>query len=157
MQPLMDVADPVAFLAAAARSGAVVAATVWGREEECDIRVLGEALAPWLGQRPPSGPSITEPARLRAVTGQAGLDVERVDQVVCPSTTPTRTSCSTRRSAGRPAERRADRPAGRSVRAAGAGSPCGGGYRLENVFRVLVARRNAEAAPSGSLPRACTG
>ena len=41
--------------------------TVWGREEECDLRVLGEALAPWLGPRrpPPGPPPLTDPARLR--------------------------------------------------------------------------------------------
>src|SRR4051812_49891036 len=76
----MHVADPVAVLARAGRVGGVLAATVWGREEECAIRVFGEALAPWLGPRPPSGPSITEPERLRAVTEQAGLVVERVDE-----------------------------------------------------------------------------
>src|SRR3954449_974948 len=84
VQLLMHVADPVAVLAATRRAGAVVAATVWGREEECDIRVFGEALAPWLGQRPPSGTPITEPTQLRAVTEQSGLDVDRVDRVVCP-------------------------------------------------------------------------
>src|SRR4051812_12620664 len=54
------------------------------REEEYDIRVFEGALAPWLGQRPPSGTPITEPTQLRLVTEQSGLDVDRVDRVVCP-------------------------------------------------------------------------
>lgn len=146
VQLLMHVADPVAVLAAAGRAGAVVAATVWGREEECDMRVFGEALAPWLGQRPRSGPSTTEPTRLRAVTEQAGLDLERVEQVVCPfhyadeeellgSLFDSALGRAVGRRAGPVALRKAvlDRLAPYRTAA--------GGYRLENVFRVLVARR----------------
>jgi SAM-dependent methyltransferase len=146
VQLLMHVADPVAVLAAAGRAGAVVAATVWGREDECDIRVFGEALAPWLGQRPPSGPSITEPSRLRAVTEQAGLDVERVDPVVCTFDYadddellgPVFDS-----ELGRAVGRRAGPVALREAvleHLAPYRTPAGG-YRLANVFRVLVARR----------------
>src|SRR3954466_5885298 len=83
VQLLMHVVDPVAVLAAAGRSGAVVAATVWGRQEECDIRVFGEALAPWSGPRT-SPPPVTDPDRLRGLAERAGLVVERVDEVVCP-------------------------------------------------------------------------
>jgi SAM-dependent methyltransferase len=150
VQLLMHVADPVAVLAAAARAGAVVAATVWGREEECDIRVFGEALAPWLGHRPPSGPSITEPTRLRAVTEQAGLDVVRVDRVVCPFDYADEEELlgSVFDSAlGRAAGRRAGPVALREAvleRLAPYRTPPGG-YRLENVFRVLVAHRNGSA------------
>jgi cyclopropane fatty-acyl-phospholipid synthase-like methyltransferase len=54
VQLLGHVADPGAVLAAAGRSAAVVAATVWGREEECDARLFGAVLAPWLGPRPPA-------------------------------------------------------------------------------------------------------
>ena len=146
VQLLMHVADPVAVLAAAARAGTVVAATVWGRQDECDIRVFGEALAPWLGQRPPSGPSITEPARLRAVTEQAGLDVARVDRVVCPfdyadeeellgSVFDSALGRAVGRRAGPVALRDALLERLEPYRTAV------GGYRLENVFRVLVARR----------------
>ena len=147
VQLLMHVTDPVAVLAAAARVGSVVAATVWGREEECDVRVFGEALAPWLGQRPPSGLSITEPARLRAVAEQAGLDVERVDEVVCPVSYADEEELLGQlfdSALGQAAGRRAGPVALRLAvlerlepyRAAPAG------YRLENVFRVLVAHRN---------------
>ncbi len=146
VQLLMHVADPVAVLTAAARVGTVVAATVWGREEECEVRVFGEALARWLGQRPPSGPSITEPPRLRAVTEQAGLDIERVDPVVCPfhyadeeemlgSVFDSALGRAVGRRAGPVALREALHERLAPYRTAA------GGYRLENVFRVLVARR----------------
>jgi len=146
VQLLMHVPDPVAVLAAAARCAPVVAATVWGREEECDVRLFGEAVAPWLEPRPPSGPSITEPTRLRAVAEQAGLAVDRVDEVVCPFhyadeeelLGPLFDSALGRavgRRAGPVALREAVLERLEPYRTAP------GGYRLENVFRVLVAHR----------------
>src|SRR3954464_4963972 len=81
VQLLMHVVDPVAVLAAAGRSGAVVAATGWGREEECDVRVFGEAVAPWLGPRPPGGPTVSDPYLLRGMAERAGLVVDRLDEV----------------------------------------------------------------------------
>jgi SAM-dependent methyltransferase len=146
VQLLMHVADPVAVLAGAARAGAVVAATVWGREKECDIRAFGEALAPWTGQRPAPAPSITEPARLRAVAEQAGLDVGRVDRVVCrfdyadeeellASVFDSALGRAVGRRAGPVAVREAVLERLEPYRTAR------GGYRLDNVFRVLVARR----------------
>jgi SAM-dependent methyltransferase len=146
VQLLMHVADPVAVLAAAARRGAVVAATVWGRHEECDVRVFGDALAPWLGQRPPPGPSISEPSRLRAVAEQAGLDVERVDRVVCPFD-----YADDEELLGPLFDSALGRAVGRRVGPVVLRSAVlehlepyrtgAGGYRLENVFRVLLARR----------------
>src|SRR3954447_10076715 len=132
------------------------------REEEYDIRVFVEALAPWLGQRPPSGTPITEPTQLRAVTEQSGLDVDRVDRVVCPSTTPTRRSCSarcsTRHSAGR-----SDAAPDRSP----CGRPCSSGWSRTALRRGAIGWRTSsgcssrtgtsEAAPSGGSLRACEG
>jgi SAM-dependent methyltransferase len=146
VQLLMHVADPVAVLGRAGRVGGVLAATVWGREEECAIRVFGEALAPWLGPRPPSGPSVTEPARLRAVTEQAGLVVERVDEVVCPFDYADEEELLGPlfdSALGRAVGRRAGPVALREavlerLEPYRTGT---GGYRLKNVFRVLVARR----------------
>jgi hypothetical protein len=147
VQLLMHVADPVVVLAAAAGVGVVVAATVWGREEECDVRVFGEALAPWLGPRPPSGPSIIEPARLRAVTEQAGLAVECIDEVVCPfhyADDEELLGPLFDSALGRAVGHRAGPVALRDAvleRVEPYRTPAGG-YRLENVFRVLVAHRN---------------
>ena len=147
VQLLMHVADPGAVLAAAARSGAVVAATVWGRDHECDIRVFGEALEPWLGPRPsaPGGPPVTEPERLREVAERAGLAVERLQEVVCPF------QYADEAELLRPLLGSAvGRAVGRRVGPADLRSAVlrhlepyrteAGGYRLQNLFRVLIAR-----------------
>jgi SAM-dependent methyltransferase len=147
VQVLMHVADPGAVLIGAARAGAVVAATVWGREQECDVRVFGEALAPWLGPRRPSSgpPPVTEPDRLRELAGAAGLRVDRLDEVVCPFEYadeddvlgPLFDSALGRavgRRAGPVAVRRAVLARLEPFRTGT------GGYRLENLFRVLVGR-----------------
>jgi SAM-dependent methyltransferase len=144
VQLLMHVPDPVAVLAAAGRAGAVVAATVWGRERECDIRLFGEALAPWLGPRPAS-PVITEPDRLRAAARRAGLVVERLDEVVCPFDYTDEDELLgplVDSGLGRAVGRRAGPAALREAvleRLAPYRTPTGG-YRLQNLFRVLVAR-----------------
>jgi SAM-dependent methyltransferase len=146
VQLLMHVPNPVAVLAAAAQRAPVVAATVWGREDECDVRAFGEALAPWLGPPPPSGPSITEPARLFAVAEQAGLDVERMDEVVCAFSYADEEELLGAlfdSALGRAAGRRAGPVALREavLERLAPYRTAAGGYRLENVFRVLVARR----------------
>jgi len=147
VQLLMHVADPVAVLAAAGRSGAVVAATVWGHAAECDVRVFGEALARWLGPSPEGHP-ITEPDVLREVAERAGLAVDRLDEVVCAfdyeddeavlgplfDSGPGR---AVGRRAGPVALRDAVLTALEPYRTGD------GGYRLSNLFRVLVAHRKA--------------
>jgi SAM-dependent methyltransferase len=147
VQLLMHVADPAAVLAAAARSGAVVAVTVWGREQECDIRVFGEALAPWLGPRRPQDgpPPVTDPARLRAVAERAGLVVERLEEVVCPFEYADDEELLRplfESALGRAVGRRAGPLALRSavLQSLQPYRVAAGGYRLENLFRVLVAR-----------------
>ena len=88
VQLLTHVADPLAVLRAAGAVGDTVAVTVWGREQECDVRAFGEALAPWLpARRAQPGPApLTDPDRLRGVAAAAGLDVVRLDEVACPFT-----------------------------------------------------------------------
>jgi SAM-dependent methyltransferase len=145
VQLLMHVADPAAVLAEAGRSGAVVAATVWGRDEECDVRIFREALAPWLGPpEPPGAPGVTEPARLLDVAQRAGLAVERLDEVVCPFDYADEDELLGpvfESGLGRAAGRRAGPVALRSaVLAQAEPFRMGEGYRLQNVFRVLVAR-----------------
>jgi SAM-dependent methyltransferase len=146
VQVLMHVPDPVAVLRRAGRSGGVVAATVWGRERECDLRVFGEALAPWLGPRPPDGGSpVSDPARLRAMAERAGLGVERLDEVVVPFDYADEDELLRPLLASGLARAVARRTDPGTLHAAVLErlepyrTP-DGGYRLRNLFRVLVAR-----------------
>src|SRR4051812_10932773 len=146
VQLLMHVADPTAVLSAAARTGAVVAATVWGREHECDIRLFGEALSSWLGPRPArSGPPVTDPDRLCTMAERAGLVVERLDEVVCPFEYADEDDLLGplfESALGQAVGRRAGPVALRAavLQRLEPYRTAAGGYRLANLFRVLVAR-----------------
>lgn len=147
VQLLEHVPDPVAVLAAAARSGRVVAATVWGREEECDVRVFGEALGAWFGpRRPRPDPApLTEPARLREVAERGRLVVEHVGEVVCPFEYADEEELLgplLHSALGRAVGRRAGPAVLRSavLRHLEPYRTPVGGYRLDNLFRVVVAR-----------------
>jgi SAM-dependent methyltransferase len=147
VQLLMHVIDPVAVLAAAGRAGAVVAATVWGREEECDVRVFGEAVAPWLGARPPGGHPVTDPRVLRRTAERAGLAVDRLDEVVCPfdyADEDVVLGPLFDSALGRAAGRRAGPIALRDavLQRLEPYRTAAGGYRLHNLFHLLVAHRN---------------
>lgn len=149
VQLLAHVTNPLKVLREARRvavPGGTVVATVWGREEECDVRVFGEALAPWLPpRRPPSGPPpLTHPDRLRRVALLAGLAVAGIDEVRCPFDYPDDDAVlgpllasgigrAAVARAGPAAVQRAVRDGLRPYRTAD------GGYRLDNLFRVLVA------------------
>jgi SAM-dependent methyltransferase len=149
MQLLTQVANPLRVLREAARvavAGGTLVASVWGRESECEVRVFGEALAPWLPpRRPPSGPpSLTDPEHLRKVAWLAGLAVAGIDEVVCAFDYPDDEAVLgplLESGLGRAAVARAGRAAASSAvleRLAAHRTP-GGGYRLRNLFRVLVA------------------
>ena len=160
MQLLTHVANPLRVLREASRvaaPGGTVVASVWGREEECDVGLLGQALARWLPQRQslsgrspmgrsPSGPpTLADPDRFRKLAWLAGLAVVGVDEVVCPFDYPDENALVDPLLAsmiGRTAVVRAGEDAVRSaVRERLAGHRVdGGGYRLQNLFRVLVAR-----------------
>lgn len=149
VQLLTHVANPLRVLREATRaavSGGTLVASVWGREQECDVRAFGEALAPWVPRRRPAAgpPSLTDPDHLRKVAWLAGLAVAGIDEVVCDFDYPDEgavlepllASALGRRAeagAGRDAVRRAVLERFAEYRTAG------GGYRLRNVFRVLVA------------------
>jgi SAM-dependent methyltransferase len=150
MQLLTHVANPLRVLREASRvaaPGGTIVASVWGRDEECDVRVFGEALAPWLPapRRPAGPPSLADPDRLRKLAWLAGLAVVGVDEVVCPFDYPDGEAVlgpllvsgigrAAARLGGQEAVRRAvlDR--------LGEFRKAGGGYRLANLFPVLVAR-----------------
>ena len=150
VQLLAHVVNPVVLLRAAAKVGPAVVVTVWGQEHECDVRLFGEALAPWLPPRrpPPGPPPVTDPARLRKLVALAGLEVAASAEVVCPFAYadeddllgPVLAAGIGRRAAavaGPAAVRTAvlDRLAGHRTRE--------GTYVLKNRFRVLVARTHS--------------
>jgi SAM-dependent methyltransferase len=144
VQLLTHVTNPLLVLRRAASVGTTVVVTVWGRDEECDVRAFGEALVPWLPPRRVAGgpPPLTDPDRLQKLVAVAGLQVAALHEVVCPFdytdadelVTPVLGSAMGRRaagSAGPDAVRRAvlDRLEGHRR--------ADGGYRLENLFRVF--------------------
>lgn len=145
VQLLMHVADPVAVLRAAGRAAPVVVATVWGRRQECDLRLFEEALSPWLGApRPGPGPAVSEPARLRDMAERAGLRVERVEEVVCPfgyADEEQLLGSVLASGVARAVARRAS-PAEVTAAVLERLAPYrtdDGGYRLHNLFRILLA------------------
>jgi SAM-dependent methyltransferase len=148
VQLLAHVVNPVRVLREAARvaPGGTVAVTVWGREEECEVRAFGEALSRWLPRRRrPSGPPpVTEPDRLRALAGLAGLEPAGLHEVVCSFTYADAddvVELLLESGLGRHVAHRVGPAAVRAAvveRLAGHRLP-GGGYRLDNLFRVLVA------------------
>jgi len=150
MQLLTHVANPLRVLRGAVRAtvpGGTLVASVWGHEEESDVRVFGAALARWVPQRRPAGgpPTLTDPDHLRKVAWLAGLAVVGVDEVVCPFDYPDLDAVVGPLLAsgiGRAAVARGGEDAvRRAVRAALAPYRVrGSGYRLSNRFRVLVAR-----------------
>jgi SAM-dependent methyltransferase len=82
VQLVAHLRDPQRALREAARVApdGIVAVTVWGREQDCDVRAFGEALAPWLGPRraPEDGPDL-----LADLVVGSGLAVASSTQVVC--------------------------------------------------------------------------
>ena len=148
MQLISHVPDPLRVLREAARVGRLIAVTVWGREQECDVRAFGEALAPWLPPRQafPGPPLVTDPDRLRGLADLAGLEVHTLDEVTCPFDYPDADAVIGPLFASGLARAVGRRAAPAAVRAAvlerlePLRTPAGG-YRLCNLFRVLTAAR----------------
>lgn len=149
MQLLTHVPNPLKVLREGARAaipGGTLVASVWGREEECDVRAFGEALARWVPPRRPrpGPPTLTDPDHLRKVAWLAGLAVLGVDEVVCPFDYPDEPALLEPLLAsgiGRAAVARGGEAAVRgAVLARLAEYRVGSGYRLRNLFRLLVAR-----------------
>lgn len=151
IQSIMHVANPLTVLreaARVARGGAPVVITVWGKEENCDIRAFGQALSGLLARAVGQGPSMHPPAlsadgRLERLARLAGLAVTEVGEVDCPFWYPDEHALL-HGLLGSGLGRRALRVASAEAvhRAvldglAGYGTSTGG-YRLDNTFRYLV-------------------
>jgi len=149
VQSLAHVTNPVKVLQEAGRVGGLVRATVWGREEESDLRLFGEALEPFLPpraqRRTPAGPPpLTDPERFRKVAELAGLEVVAIEEVRSPFAYPDEDALIgplLQSDLGRFAANRAG-PAEvrKAVLDTFAPRRDGEGYRLQNLFRVLDAR-----------------
>lgn len=150
MQLLTHVANPLRVLREASRvaaSGGTVVASVWGREEECDVGLFGQALARWVPRRrTPSGPpTLADPDRFGKLAWLAGLAVVGVDDVTCSFDYPDEDALVDPLLASMIGRTAVVRAGENAVRAAvrewlAPHRVAGGGYRLRNLFRVLVAR-----------------
>ncbi|MGH3904972.1 MAG: class I SAM-dependent methyltransferase [Pseudonocardiaceae bacterium] len=153
VQSIMHVTNPLTALREAvrvSRPGALVVVTVWGNEENCDIRAFGRALSSLLPRPAGRGqgmhpPPLSADGRLERLATLAGLAVTDAGEVICPFRYPDEDTLLRDllgSGLGRRALRRAH-PATvrRAVLAGLAGyrTP-NGGYRLDNVFRYLVGR-----------------
>ncbi len=151
VQVLQHVSSPPAVLRGACAVGGTVVVTVWGREDECDIGAFGEVLGRWLPPRPtrPGPPPVTDPDRLRTLAVTAGLEVVRVEEVVCPFTytdadelvgplfdTGMGRAAMNRGGPGVVREAILERLAGRKQE--------DGSYVLQNLFRVLLAKPTSD-------------
>ncbi|MGH3775333.1 MAG: class I SAM-dependent methyltransferase [Pseudonocardiaceae bacterium] len=151
VQSIMHVTNPLTALreaARVARPGAPVVITIWGNEENCDIRAFGRALSGLLSHPAGRGEGIQPPplsaeGRLERLATLAGLAVTEVDEVVCPFRYPDEDTLLSEL-LGSGLGRRALRVASpATVRRAVLGGLAGyrtpsGGYRLDNTFRYLV-------------------
>jgi SAM-dependent methyltransferase len=151
VQSIMHVTNPLTALreaARVARPGAPVVITVWGKEENCDIRAFGQALSGLLPRPAGRGTSMQTPAlsadgRLERLATLAGLTVTDVGEVVCPFRYPDEETLMRDlfgSSLGRRALRVADPAAVRRAVLEGLGGyrTSRGGYQLDNTFRYLV-------------------
>lgn len=150
VQSIMHVTNPLTALreaARVARPGAPVVITVWGKEENCDIRAFGRALSGLLPSPTGRGRSMPPPlsadGRLERLATLAGLAVTEVGEVVCPFRYPDEDALL-RGLLGSGLGRQALHVASsatvrRAVLKGLAGyRTSSGGYRLDNTFRYLV-------------------
>jgi SAM-dependent methyltransferase len=130
-----------------AKPAARVIVATWGRAEDCEAAGYLAALASLLPPPPPGAPgpfALSDPGALEALAAEAGLDPQEAAEVECPFDYPElETALRGLLSAG---------PAVKAIATAGeervrevvteAIAPyrsAGGGYRLENTFRYVLA------------------
>jgi SAM-dependent methyltransferase len=142
-----DPANAMREAARVAREGAPVVVAVWGDPQDCDAVACLSAMAPLMPPATPGAPgpfALSEKAALEGLVAQAALDSQGIEDVVCIWEYPDLgTALRGVLSAG---------PAAAAIRHSGepavleavseALEPftvAGGGFRLENVFRYIVA------------------
>jgi SAM-dependent methyltransferase len=145
-------ASPVNALHEARRvtkAGGVIVIAVWGLPETCEAAGHLKALGSLMPPPPPGAPgpfALSDEAKLRALTSEAGLNPVAVVDVPCPWVYPDlETALRGMLSAG-PAERAIQASSFERARQAVAAAiepyrTSSGGYRLNNTFRYLLARR----------------
>lgn len=131
-----------------ARPGGMIVIAVWGLPEQCEAAGHLKALGALMPPPPPGAPgpfALSDETKLKAFATETGLTPLAVADVACPWIYPSlETALKGMLSAG---------PAERAIRAsslerardaiAGAITPyrtASGGYRLNNLFRYLIAR-----------------
>ena len=151
VQAIMHVANPLTALREAvrvARPTAPVVITVWGKEEDCDIRAFGRALSGLLPHAVGQGPGVHPPplsadGRLERLARLAGLAVTEVGEVICSFRYPDDDALLRdllESGLGRRALRVASPATVRRAVLEGLADyrTSTGGYRLDNTFRYLV-------------------
>jgi len=151
IQSIMHVTNPLTALREAsrvARPAAPVVITVWGKEENCDIRAFGQALSGLLPRAVGQGPALRPPplsadGRLERLARLAGLAVMEVGEVTCPFWYPDEHALLRGLLESALGRRALRVVSAATVRRAVLEGLAGyrtstGGYQLDNTFRYLI-------------------
>jgi SAM-dependent methyltransferase len=130
-----------------ARPGALIVITTWGKPERCETARYLEALRSLLPPPPPGAPgpfALSAEGALEALVAKANLAPEEVLDVACPYEYPEQETALRGMLSAGPAVKAIQTSGEPRVREAviTALAPfkqVGGGYRMENEFRVLIA------------------
>ena len=131
-----------------AKPGALVAVATWGTPEQCEMRVVLQAIGNLLPPPPPGagGPfALSAPGALEALVEQAGLQAERSIDVPTPYTYPGIDVAIRAQMSSGPARRAIEHAGADALRMAlsSAFTDCrvsDGTVHLDNIFRVMIAR-----------------
>ena len=129
-----------------AREDAPVVVAVWGEPQDCDAAGYLSAVGSVMPPPPPGSPgpfALSEKAALEGLVDQAGLDLQLVEDVVCPWDYPDLSTALRGLLSAGPATlaiQHSGEPAvlEAATRALEPFKTTGGGYHLENVFRYAI-------------------